>query len=196
MSNDRTTSTMSGTARNTAADASTLSTTVRSARVVGRRVISSAAASESAADVPPALGALVMRLLAKDPAPRGDAAAVAAHVRAEKLVFLSDTPGILRDRTDEASLIPTLDPAGCRALDEKCVSGLEPNEAMLERHREGNLIVATALNEHIGYDKAGEIVKEAAASDRSIREVALEKGVDEKTLDEALDHRKMAKPHE
>ncbi len=44
------------------------------------------------------------------------AAAVAAHVRAEKLVFLSDTPGILRDRTDEASLIPTLDPAGCRDL--------------------------------------------------------------------------------
>ena len=101
-------------------------------------------------------------------------------------------PLIARNLLDSIKLLA----AGCRALDEKCVSGLEPNEAMLERHREGNLIVATALNEHIGYDKAGEIVKEAAASDRSIREVALEKGVDEKTLDEALDHRKMAKPHE
>jgi fumarate hydratase, class II len=101
-------------------------------------------------------------------------------------------PLIARNLLDSIKLLA----AGCRALDEKCVSGLEPNEEMLKRHTEANLIVATALNEHIGYDKAGEIVKEAAASDRSIREVALEKGVDEKTLDEALDHRKMAKPHE
>ncbi|KAB2856358.1 MAG: aspartate ammonia-lyase, partial [Bauldia sp.] len=85
--------------------------------------------------------------------------------------------------------------AASRAFDEKCVSGLEPNEEMLRRHTEANLIVATALNEHIGYDRAGEIVKEAAASDRSIREVALEKGVDEAVLDEALDHAKMARPH-
>src|SRR5438067_2784885 len=37
------------------------------------------------------------------------AAAVAAHLQVEKLVFLSDTPGILRDRRDEASLVPSLD---------------------------------------------------------------------------------------
>ena len=67
---------------------------------------------------------------------------------------------------------------------------------MLERHREANLIVATALNPHIGYDKAGEIVKEAAASNRSIREVAKEMGVEESILDEVLDHRHMAHPHD
>jgi acetylglutamate kinase len=44
------------------------------------------------------------------------AAAVAAHLKAEKLVFLTDTPGILRDRQDHASLIPDLDAAGCREL--------------------------------------------------------------------------------
>jgi acetylglutamate kinase len=44
------------------------------------------------------------------------AAAVAANLRAEKLVFLTDTPGILRDRADEASLIASLDAAGCRDL--------------------------------------------------------------------------------
>ena len=44
------------------------------------------------------------------------AAAVAANLKAEKLVMLTDTPGILRDRHDEKSLIRTLDPAGCRAL--------------------------------------------------------------------------------
>jgi fumarate hydratase, class II len=101
-------------------------------------------------------------------------------------------PLIARNLLDSIKLLA----AASHAFDEKCVSGLEPNEEMLKRHTEANLIVATALNEHIGYDKAGEIVKEAAASDRSIREVALEKGVDEATLDQALDHRKMARPHE
>jgi hypothetical protein len=38
-------------------------------------------------------------------------------------------------------------------------------------------------------------VKEAASSGRSLREVARERGVDEKILDEALDYRAMAKPH-
>lgn len=44
------------------------------------------------------------------------AAAVAANLRAEKLVMLTDTPGILRDRSDETTLIRTLDPESCRAL--------------------------------------------------------------------------------
>ena len=101
-------------------------------------------------------------------------------------------PLIARNLLDSIKLLS----GACRALDEKCVSGIEPNEEMLERHREANLVVVTALNPHIGYDKAGEIIKEAAASDRSVREVALEMGVDEKILDEALDHRKMAHPHD
>ena len=54
---------------------------------------------------------------------------------------------------------------------------------------------ATALNPYIGYDKATEIVKEAAASGRSLREVAREAGVADEVLDEALDYRKMARPH-
>jgi len=101
-------------------------------------------------------------------------------------------PLIARNLLDSIRLLS----GTCRTLDERCVAGIEPNEEMLERHREANLIVATALNPHIGYDKAGEIVKEAAASDRSVREVAREMGVDEKVLDDALDHRKMARPHE
>lgn len=44
------------------------------------------------------------------------AAAVAANVQAEKLVLLTDTPGILKDRNDEDSLIRNLDTAGCREL--------------------------------------------------------------------------------
>ena len=81
-------------------------------------------------------------------------------------------------------------------LAEKCVDGLEANRDVLERHAESTPAIATALNEHIGYDKATEIVKEAVASKRTIREVALEKGVDEATLDSALDLQAMARPHD
>ena len=78
-------------------------------------------------------------------------------------------------------------------LAEKCVDGLQANEATLLRHAESTPAIVTALNPHIGYDRATEIVKEATASDRTIREVALEKGVDEETLDKALDLRAMAR---
>jgi fumarate hydratase, class II len=85
--------------------------------------------------------------------------------------------------------------AAARLLDEKCVQGIEANREQNERYAELTLSAATALNPYIGYDKASEIVKEAAASGRSLREVAREAGVDEETLDRALDYRSMAKPH-
>jgi fumarate hydratase class II len=78
---------------------------------------------------------------------------------------------------------------------EKCVGGIEANRENCERYAELTLSAATALNPYIGYDKGTEIVQEAAASGRSLREVAREKGVDEETLDKALDYRAMAKPH-
>ena len=80
-------------------------------------------------------------------------------------------------------------------LAEKCVDGIEANREQNEHYAELTLSAATALNPYIGYDKASEIVKKAAASGRSLREVAREEGVDDATLDEALDYRKMAKPH-
>jgi fumarate hydratase, class II len=75
---------------------------------------------------------------------------------------------------------------------EKCVEGIEPNLDGLRASAEGTLAVATALNPFIGYDKATEIVKDASASGRTLREVAREHGVDEATLDRALDLRKIA----
>ena len=82
-----------------------------------------------------------------------------------------------------------------RLLAEKCVDGLEANREQNERYAENTLSAATALNPYIGYDKASEIVKTAAASGRSLREVARELGVDDGVLDEALDYHAMAKPH-
>jgi len=82
-----------------------------------------------------------------------------------------------------------------RLLAGKCVDGIEANREQCERYAELTLSAATALNPHIGYDRATEIVKEAASSGRSLREVALEAGVESSVLDEALDFHAMAKPH-
>src|SRR3954451_2348514 len=82
--------------------------------------------------------------------------------------------------------------AQSRLFATKCVEGIEPNLEGTQRSAEATLAVATALNPYIGYDKAAEIVKDAADSGRTLREVALEHGVDEETLDKALDLRKIA----
>jgi fumarate hydratase class II len=85
--------------------------------------------------------------------------------------------------------------AASRLLADKCVSGIEANREQCERYAELTLSAATALNPHIGYDRATEIVKEASRSGRSLREVAREAGVEDAVLDEALDFRRMAKPN-
>jgi fumarate hydratase, class II len=85
--------------------------------------------------------------------------------------------------------------AASRLLAEKCVDGIEANRENAERYAELTLSAATALNPYIGYDRAAEIVKTAAATGRSLREVAREAGVSEEILDRALDYRAMARPH-
>jgi acetylglutamate kinase len=68
------------------------------------------------------------------------AAAVAAHLRAEKLVFLTDTPGILLERARPESLLPSLDALRCRELIQSRVidEGMIPKvEACLDSLRAG-----------------------------------------------------------
>jgi fumarate hydratase class II len=101
-------------------------------------------------------------------------------------------PLLARNMLDSIKLLAN----ASRLLDQKCVAGIEANREACERYAELTLSAATALNPYIGYDKATEIVKEAVASGRSLREVARDAGVDEETLDKALDYRQMAKPHE
>jgi len=101
-------------------------------------------------------------------------------------------PLIARNLLDSIRILAS----ASRLLDEKCVAGLEANRDSNERHAEATLATATALNPFIGYDKATEIVKEAAASGRVLREVAMELGVEAEILDQALDHHKMANPHD
>jgi len=101
-------------------------------------------------------------------------------------------PLIARNLLDSIKLLAS----ASRLLNEKCVAGVEANEEMAERHAEATLATATALNPHIGYDRATDIVKLAAESGRSLREIALEQGVEPSVLEEALDHRRMARPHD
>ena len=100
-------------------------------------------------------------------------------------------PMIARNLLQSISLLAS----ASRLLAEKCVDGIEANREQCESYAELTLAAATALNPHIGYDKASEIVKSAASSGRSLREVAREAGVDDATLDRVLDYRAMAKPH-
>jgi fumarate hydratase class II len=100
-------------------------------------------------------------------------------------------PLIARNLLDSIKLLT----AAATLLSEKCVDGIEANEEACRQHGESTPAIATALNPYIGYDKATEIVKEAVASRRTIREVAREKGVDDETLDKALDLQAMAHPH-
>jgi fumarate hydratase class II len=101
-------------------------------------------------------------------------------------------PLIARNLLDSIKLLSS----AAHLLNTKCVSGIEANIEMTDRHAEATLATATSLNPHIGYDRATEIVKEAAASGRPLREVAREMGVEESVLEEALDHRRLARPHD
>jgi fumarate hydratase class II len=97
-------------------------------------------------------------------------------------------PLIARNLLDSIRLLSN----ATRVFAEKCVDGIKANEEGTRRSAESTLAAATALNPAIGYDKATEIVKEAADSGRMLRDVALEHGVDPETYDRVMDLRKMA----
>jgi fumarate hydratase, class II len=100
-------------------------------------------------------------------------------------------PLLARNLLDSIKLLG----AASRLLADRCVDGIEANREVCERYAELTLSAATALNPYIGYDTASEIVKEAASTGRSIREIARDRGVAEDVLDKALDYRAMANPY-
>jgi len=62
----------------------------------------------------------------------------------------------------------------CRSLRENCVEGLEPVQENITNHLENSLMLVTALNNYIGYDKAAKIAKNAHEKGLTLRESALE----------------------
>jgi fumarate hydratase, class II len=83
--------------------------------------------------------------------------------------------------------------AACREFAARCVDGITANTERAQALAESTLVLVTALNPVVGYDEAAAISKEAAATGRSLREVALDHGVAPDVLDKALDLRTAAR---
>ncbi|MET1078272.1 MAG: class II fumarate hydratase [Pseudomonas sp.] len=65
---------------------------------------------------------------------------------------------------------------GCRNFQRHCVAGMEPDTAQMHAHLTRGLMLVTALNRHIGYDKSAQIAKQAYAQGTTLREAALDLG--------------------
>ena len=63
-----------------------------------------------------------------------------------------------------------------KSFRQKCIEGIEPNRDVINNHLENSLMLVTALNNHIGYDKAAKIAKKAHDEGTTLRESALELG--------------------
>lgn len=75
---------------------------------------------------------------------------------------------------------------------ENCVAGLKPNAKRIQEHLERSLMLVTALNPHIGYDKSAAIAKNAEKKDLTLKESALELGhLTESDFDKWVDPSKM-----
>ena len=81
------------------------------------------------------------------------------------------------------------------AFTEFCVEGLEPNEARIRQHLENSLMLVTALNPLIGYDRAAEVAKKAHKEGTTLRESALALGyLTGEQFDEAVRPESMTHP--
>lgn len=64
----------------------------------------------------------------------------------------------------------------CVSFNDKCAVGIEPNKEVIKKHMENSLMLVTALNTHIGYEKAAKIAKTAHKENKTLREAALQLG--------------------
>jgi fumarate hydratase class II len=64
----------------------------------------------------------------------------------------------------------------CVSFNDKCAEGIEPNNDIIKRHLENSLMLVTALNPHIGYEKAAKIAKTAHKENKTLREAAIQLG--------------------
>jgi fumarate hydratase, class II len=65
---------------------------------------------------------------------------------------------------------------GCHSFNDHCAIGIEPNLPVIEGYVKNSLMLVTALNPHIGYDKAAQIAKKAHKDASSLKEAALALG--------------------
>ena len=65
---------------------------------------------------------------------------------------------------------------GCQSFEEFCARGIEPNHQRIEHNLNNSLMLVTALNPHIGYDKAAQIAKNAHIENKTLKIAAVESG--------------------
>jgi fumarate hydratase class II len=84
----------------------------------------------------------------------------------------------------------------CRSFDQHCARGLEPNLYRIRQHVEESLMLVTALNPHIGYEKAAAIALKAHRENLSLRDAAVTSGyVTTEQFAEWVKPATMARPH-
>jgi len=80
----------------------------------------------------------------------------------------------------------------CRVFADKCVQGLKVDQDRCNELLERSLMLVTALNPHIGYDKAAYVAKKAYEENKTLKEILLAEGMlDEASIERALDPKTM-----
>ncbi|UCZ54894.1 class II fumarate hydratase [Bacillus shivajii] len=86
---------------------------------------------------------------------------------------------------------------GMDSFNDKCMKGIEANEGIIEDHVKNSLMLVTALNPHIGYEKAAEIAKIAFNEDTTLKEAAVDLGyLTEEEFEQYVKPENMVKPTE
>ena len=102
-------------------------------------------------------------------------------------------PVMLHNVLESAALLAD----ACRAFNDHCAVGIEPNREVIDRHLQGSLMLVTALTPHIGYEKSAEIALKAFREGTSLKETAAELGyVSESDFDKWVRPEDMTRPLE
>ncbi|MBB6454650.1 fumarate hydratase class II [Salirhabdus euzebyi] len=81
------------------------------------------------------------------------------------------------------------------SFNDRCAVGIEPDEAKITEHLNNSLMLVTALNPYIGYEKAAKIAKNAHEKGITLKESAIETGIlTEEQFDQYIDPKEMTKP--
>ncbi|MGH2699119.1 MAG: class II fumarate hydratase [Actinomycetota bacterium] len=102
-------------------------------------------------------------------------------------------PVMLHNLLESASLLAD----ACHSFNEHCAVGIEPNLKLINEHLENSLMLVTALNPHIGYERAAEIALKAYREDKNLKDTAVELGyVSEEDFDRWVAPEAMTRPLE
>ena len=100
-------------------------------------------------------------------------------------------PVMLHNVLESASLLAD----ACLAFNDHCAVGIEPNLKVINEHLQNSLMLVTALNPHIGYEKSAEIALKAYREEKSLKEAASELGyVNESDFDKWVKPDEMTRP--